>query len=492
MKQILNISFFLFFILSFGQQTYKVTEGELQFIHPSEGMIIKKANKFLKLLIYPDIDNGKISYERKSIELNNSEYKSLLSNSENIFPKDISNYNFKELKNVKFTHNEDEDDFEEYQFFNKEIFTKFQYESRKLIELDEYYYYCFLEFDSNKKVVLLFDGYPNFIIPTDKTLKLFGNDFINKKYSYLKEKEKFSKKHYWLFSNRFSNDPAYRIDTLSNKKVKLKNYFDEFVISKQYDSINLGYFIVAHKGKRIDLYDYRFKKLNVPNIKVIKEAKMFPWAQIIQNNKLKKINIFGEVASSEDNYIAPIIYEGPGSSNFQIRIDKRDDNSFYLNDEYDFFLDNIKLINTSNIDSIFFDKNYSIEHIRTHVSSPLFNDISPIKDIIVYYKNKDNTFGINYLDSFINKNDFKYYFENEEKSKKIKMDKLQNLESIFKVETKKNKYIIKKNNLFMFFPINKDFKYRFLSNFQGSFARFELPNGQKGWLSLDGKEYFDE
>ena len=416
----------------------------------------------------------------------------MVSNSENIFPKDISNYNFKKLKNVKFIHIEDEGDFEEYQFFNKEIFTKFQYESGKLIELDEYYYYCFLEFESNKKVVLLFDGYPNFIIPTGKALKLFGNDFINKKYLYSKEKENFSKKHYWLFSNRLRNNPAYKIDTLSNKKVTLKNYFNEFVISKQYDSINLGYFIVAYKGKHIDLYDYKFKKLNVPHIKVIKEAKMFPWAQIIQNNKLKKINIFGKVASSDDNYIAPVIYEESGDNNFQIRIDKRNDNSFYLNDEYNFFLDNIKLINTSNIDSIFFDKNYSIEHIRNHVSTPLFNDISPIKDIIVYYKNKDNTFGINYLDSFINKNDFEYYFENEEKSKKLKIYKLQNAEIIFKVETKKNMYIIKKHNLFMLFPINKDFKYRLLSTFQGNFARFELPNGQKGWLSLDGKEYFDE
>lgn len=42
---------------------------------------------------------------------------------------------------------------------------------------------------------------------------------------------------------------------------------------------------------------------------------------------------------------------------------------------------------------------------------------------------------------------------------------------------------IKKNNLFAYFPLNKEPKYKTLEKFQDNFARFELPNGQ-GWIDL--------
>jgi len=51
---------------------------------------------------------------------------------------------------------------------------------------------------------------------------------------------------------------------------------------------------------------------------------------------------------------------------------------------------------------------------------------------------------------------------------------------------------MKKNNLFKLFPLHKEFRYKKLEDFQGNFARFELPNGKKGWLSKEGEEYLDE
>ena len=53
-------------------------------------------------------------------------------------------------------------------------------------------------------------------------------------------------------------------------------------------------------------------------------------------------------------------------------------------------------------------------------------------------------------------------------------------------------YKISKNNLFTYYPLVNEIKYKKLEDFQGNFARFELPNGQKGWLSKEGKEYLDE
>ena len=51
---------------------------------------------------------------------------------------------------------------------------------------------------------------------------------------------------------------------------------------------------------------------------------------------------------------------------------------------------------------------------------------------------------------------------------------------------------IKKDNMFSYYEINKFPKYKELGNFVGAYARFELPNGKKGYLTGSGYEYFDE
>ncbi|MEA9412972.1 hypothetical protein [Flavobacterium sp. PL02] len=45
--------------------------------------------------------------------------------------------------------------------------------------------------------------------------------------------------------------------------------------------------------------------------------------------------------------------------------------------------------------------------------------------------------------------------------------------------------------LFGLYPFHKKPKYTKLLNFEKGFARFEFPNGKKGWLDLEGKEYLD-
>jgi len=52
-------------------------------------------------------------------------------------------------------------------------------------------------------------------------------------------------------------------------------------------------------------------------------------------------------------------------------------------------------------------------------------------------------------------------------------------------------YLIEKDGLFTYYPIIREIKYKKLGNFKGKYARFELPNGKKGWLATDGKEYLD-
>jgi hypothetical protein len=47
----------------------------------------------------------------------------------------------------------------------------------------------------------------------------------------------------------------------------------------------------------------------------------------------------------------------------------------------------------------------------------------------------------------------------------------------------------KENNLCGYYGIHMKGRYKKLDEFQGYFARFELPNGKKGWLDRNGKEY---
>lgn len=52
---------------------------------------------------------------------------------------------------------------------------------------------------------------------------------------------------------------------------------------------------------------------------------------------------------------------------------------------------------------------------------------------------------------------------------------------------------LKKGNLATFYPnIGKVPKYKKLTQYQEFFARFETPDGKKGWVDRKGKEYFDQ
>lgn len=51
--------------------------------------------------------------------------------------------------------------------------------------------------------------------------------------------------------------------------------------------------------------------------------------------------------------------------------------------------------------------------------------------------------------------------------------------------------LLEKGGLKCYYPIHSKPRYKTLEPFTHHFARFTLPNGQKGWLDFDGNEYFD-
>ena len=57
---------------------------------------------------------------------------------------------------------------------------------------------------------------------------------------------------------------------------------------------------------------------------------------------------------------------------------------------------------------------------------------------------------------------------------------------------KKGVVILQKDNKFGVFPFQKELKYKSLGEMKSHFIRFEMPNGQKGWLDLSAeKEFLD-
>ncbi|MBC8755458.1 hypothetical protein H2O64_12345 [Kordia sp. YSTF-M3] len=49
----------------------------------------------------------------------------------------------------------------------------------------------------------------------------------------------------------------------------------------------------------------------------------------------------------------------------------------------------------------------------------------------------------------------------------------------------------KKDNLYGYYGMHTKVHFKKLDQFQGFYARFELPNGKRGWLDRNGKEYLN-
>lgn len=480
------LAFLLIGVFAYGQKVFKVTEGELQFINPEKGIILKKDNKYLQLKIYPVTNHNKFEFRTNISELNLTEFNGLKNNEKNIYSTAIvKNYDFNKLKQIKFVSVEKEEnenykpDIYEFFKYNNEVFVTYRFnyfetfKKYKVFDCREYSLFCYLNFGDEKSIIMTYEGEESFIIPTEKRLEFITNNYYFKEYKIIKKEGELSNKQNWFFSCLRPTNDVYRVDTLKNKKVQLMNYFNEKVIEKTFDKLELGHFVIGYNGNKIDLYNYHFKRFNLNNIRVIKSDEKWPIIQCINSNELKTIGLDGRDYKNEGFTIFGLP-EADNSIEIFLHIDKENFSwSFHQTN-------NFPIINNENIEEFYFQSNKNDDFL---VIEKYMNNKDAPEDLFIYYKNKNGTYGINRLGYFIDP-DFK---------NGIYIEKYQNLQSV-KGDSKKGQpnFKIEKNNLFMYFPLQKDFRYKTLGEFQGNFARFELPNGQKGWLDMDGKEYLDK
>lgn len=357
-RAVLLLLFLLLASFCFSQKNYKVKQGELQFINPDFGIILKKDSKLYQFFVergYYLLANSKRAVIGNNlIEIDTSFIDFIKNNKENIYPKDIENYDFKKLDKVKFVAQlkyADEVDYERHFLkYNNEYFATLDvYENGCFAKIGTY---CIVEFDHNKKILLTFLDFNTMLIPTKKGI-IINNErfyknrgiFVKPEYSYKNGKkvkinyvvsnvvpksehideDRYKSpnllENYTVVKNsttqkqkdqiadqldRIFEYRVYTIDTLPNHKMALKNYFGERVLPKTYDSIifnNYHHTLVCYDKKGIHLYNNALQKIKLNTIRDIKfynlESPINPayitgYAQILQGNKIKIINKHGE------------------------------------------------------------------------------------------------------------------------------------------------------------------------------------------------------
>ncbi len=361
--------------------------------------------------------------------------------------------------------------------------------------------YIYIQF-GNKRIIYTYENEKLFLIPSKKKICFLG-EYIFKP-NYTQKKKSLSNTEIYDFSTHIFydlKDNFFRIDTIENKKVQLKNIYNEVIINKKYDSIKLDPIISCYENGKIDLYNLTFNKLNKHPLKVYKIGRGMGSIQFIEKNKFKIINWAGDEIKKTVffGYIDLNYYENSREYGYEVSIKKSNNNfTFFVRNLNSFgyetdetITDSIDLINTKDIEKFYFSSigkdtvsKYQ-EFIKDVDSNSKIIDNINFNNNIVYYQKSDGKYGINYLGYFISKrNKITYgYYE------LIDSEKYQNLQSI---EYKPPFYKFKKNNLYKLYPLQEDFKYKSLEDFKFGFARFELPNGKKGWLDLEGIEYLDD
>ncbi|MFC4818465.1 hypothetical protein [Flavobacterium sp. GCM10023249] len=510
MKPFVYLLFFSFSFISFAQKKYEVTDGDLQYIHPSKGIILKKNNAYFQLQI--DVDYTLQQLKLKSVlhPITQEDAIQFAQKKESISYNEIDgNFNYDALRKKQFIYSEEdttESNYTLYKFclFNPNYFAIFSEEhdtEKKQIHTrcEEFLPYLLLHF-GKKKIIYTYAHEKLYLIPAKNKINLFGlhSDYVPQLKA---EKIALTNLEIYNFSNHAFyelQEEYFKIDTLSDKKVLLKNKDNAILISKKYDSITLGKIIIGYSQKSIDFYNLALQKLNSTPVKSGKIN--LGSIQLIENNHLKLIDWTGKELKKAKNYTFTHLYEATSRNYYyELSFTKSKKNHqltiknlpFFSSENEATVTDTIPLINTSDIQAMYINT----KALDTLVTSKKYRPTSsasnstensnpiPFYDSIVTYLKKDGTYGMNYLNHFLNLDYKNEFFTNNE------LANYQNLQSIRYIPPF---YQLKKNNLYMVYPLQNQFRYKTLGDFQGNFARFELPNGVKGWLDSSGKEYFDD
>ncbi|MEM6718599.1 MAG: hypothetical protein AAF611_04775 [Bacteroidota bacterium] len=329
--------------------------------------------------------------------------------------------------------------------------------SRKKIYKTEMLPFTYINLGKGKKIIHFMHHNGGFIVPQKDTFTAIvwvsepNTGFFPIKFTKTEtHTASYTSKVLFEFSKYiYDIDRYYEIVTVGHKK-RLYNFRGEDVLQQKYDSIVLKEFIIGYKQHTIDVYNQTFQQLNLPKLQAAYWGSDNKYnLEVIQNNTLKRIPLSGDTSE-------PYIITNPAPPymptsipDWEHRIEERK-NVYAL---HTFPHDTIK-IPKANVKDIFFLKNK--QRILAAVHAPYFV-----------------TRNANGLFSMWNLREPQYA----------------QLQNVTHIEYVGDKIRFVENNLYGYYGIHLKGRYKKLDQFQRFFAAFELPDGRKGWLDRNGKEY---
>jgi hypothetical protein len=292
----------------------------------------------------------------------------------------------------------------------------------------------------------------------------------------------------FIFIYLFSLSPVFsQTNNVSVVKKGLKSYLVDSQnnqTSIPYDSIlsDQTYFWGYNKNI-ITIYSRDTLKVILDNVRSIhKISPRHLNYQILQGNKIVWLNSQGnifpfnpnenlrrEVCGTVPHFLSQF-YKRGDSSYLYLASTGSDGNNFKKNTlNITSLVGNNSLMHLNNTETFHFTTN---DEFSKELDENIFFEITPSQKVTIIELNlKNEIFSKKVLVSSIDR-----YYE-------------MTMRNDFKTF---HPFIFQKQNLYGYYPLTKTAKYLFLNPLEESFARFELPNGKKGWLDIDGIEYLDK
>lgn len=456
---------FLFSIASFGQTdpALKLERKKADFYSVSKNELttyFKHKNEKFSLNEHFQLYRRKVIV--KTVQVKISDFPKQLKKVAN-----IAKYDFENLPNTKFIAYKDDVKYELFQL-NTELFVLKEFRKDIDAEKQEIWRqygiqlipFTYVDLKKGRKIIRFLKNTSGYIIPKKDTIQTtvwiyhnrkelipiqFTNiQIFNRKFT--------SKELYEMNSGNYHLQNYYQVATKKKKK-RLYNYRGEDVLQKSYDSIVLSSFIIGYKGKKIDVYNQTFQKLILPKLQAVHLDRSNLYnLQIIQNNEFKRIPLSGDTSETYilSNPTPP--YMPTLTTELEYSIEERE-HEFAIIREFTY--DTLKIAKKG-IKKAYFLKNKQ---------QKIITEQAPY----IITKHTNNQYSM---------------FDVYNPAKKL-------LEAVEIIEVLETGIRFKENNLYGYYRIHNKGRYQKLDEFQGFFAKFELPNGQKGWLDRNGKEYLD-
>ncbi|NOZ35572.1 MAG: hypothetical protein GXO80_09785 [Chlorobi bacterium] len=455
--------------ISFSQQVFNI-EADYVLYEDGEILFFKKNNSGFDCINFYvfntdiEIDTFKTSQNEFTEEKNN-----IIPLSD--FKKIKSKRLFKFLRRYEFYNNY----FSQKRVIYEDNYHIFREEDYTVNNISiEYFRKTYIFYINNEYAILLLYQYREtesllYVFPLKKHLNAYYYDGYNTE---LFKVDKHKKKNeidlpYTCILN------CCKIKEKKNNFLLVNKFSGEKLINKKFDKLKItDSFVFGYKKGKKYIYSCNLNKINLKNVSALHYFNDISLnsIQIIQNKQIFWIDKFGNKSKKPKVLEMFVCGNEPSYEKHILKIN----NKFYYIEKYYDNREELNLCDTSQF--ILPKKITEIKFYNNGFTDYYYNEDSNINKILFILKNKNN----------------KYSLAEVEKQKNKIIIKTILLKDADTIEYIKQNIRFYKNGLYGYYPQNKKAKYKYLGDFNYYFARFELPDGKKGWTDKKGNEYFDK